>query len=170
MVLGWIGGHWRRHDRRLGRALGFYLIVSAVPVVVAGGVLYVMGHAVLRDPAVVAWATIGFGFLLYGADRIGLTVRRVEHMSLGHAFFIGLFQVLAPHSRRQPLGRHHDGGPLARLRAAGGGALLHAYVDPGHRGERCGGRLRGLEPRATPSSPRTQRWLQPCRSSWRSLQ
>ena len=49
MVLGWIGGHWRRHDRRLGRALGFYLIVSAVPVIVAGGVLYVMGHAVLRD-------------------------------------------------------------------------------------------------------------------------
>ena len=45
MVLGWIGGHWRRHDRRLGRALGFYLIVSAVPVIVAGGVLYVMGHA-----------------------------------------------------------------------------------------------------------------------------
>ncbi len=95
MVLGWIGGHWRRHDRRLGRALGFYLIVSAVPVIVAGGVLYVMGHTVLRDPAVVAWATIGFGFLLYGADRIGLTVRRVEHMSLGHAFLIGLFQVLA---------------------------------------------------------------------------
>ena len=49
----------------------------------------------LRDPEVVAWATIGFGILLYLFDRIGLTVRRVEHMTLGHAFFIGLAQVLA---------------------------------------------------------------------------
>ena len=95
MVLGWVGGHWRRHDRQLGRALGFYVIVSAVPVIVAGGLLYVMGHAVLRDPEVVAWATIGFGVLLYVFDRIGLTVRSVEHMTFGHALFIGLAQVLA---------------------------------------------------------------------------
>ena len=95
MLLGWVGGHWRRRDRQLGRALGFYLIVSAVPVIVAGGFLYVMGQGVVRDPAVVAWATIGVGILLYVFDRIGLTVRRVEHMTLGHAFFIGLAQVLA---------------------------------------------------------------------------
>ena len=95
IVLGWIGGYWRRRDRQLGRALGFYLVVSAVPVIAAGGVLYVMGYAVLRDPAVVAWATIAFGVLLYAFDRIGLTVRRVEHVTLGHAFFIGLAQILA---------------------------------------------------------------------------
>ena len=95
IVLGWVGGHWRRRDRQLGRALGFYVVVSAIPVIVAGGVLYLMGQAVLRDPEVVAWATIGFGVLLYLFDRIGLTVRRVEHMTLGHAFFIGLAQVLA---------------------------------------------------------------------------
>ena len=95
IVLGWIGGHWRRRDRQLGRALGFYLVVSAVPVIAAGGVLYLMGYAVLRDPEVVAWATIGFGVLLYAADRVGITVRRVEHMSFGHAVFIGFFQVLA---------------------------------------------------------------------------
>ena len=95
MVLGWLGGHWRRRDRQLGRALGFYLVISAVPVIAAGGVLYVIGYAVLRDAEVVAWATIGFAFLLYAFDRIGLTVRRVEHMTLGHAIFIGLAQVLA---------------------------------------------------------------------------
>ena len=95
MLLGWVGGHWRRRDRQLGRALGFYVVVSAVPVIVAGGVLYIAGQAVLRDPEVVAWATVGFGVVLYLFDRIGLTVRRVEHMTLGHAFFIGLAQVLA---------------------------------------------------------------------------
>ena len=95
IVLGWVGGHWRRRDRQLGRALGFYVVLSSIPVIVAGGLLYVMGYAVLRDLAVVAWATIGFGILLYVFDRIGLTVRRIEHLTLGHAFFIGLFQVLA---------------------------------------------------------------------------
>ena len=95
IVLGWAGGRWRRHDRRLGRALSFYVVVSAVPVIVAGGVVYLLGYAVLRDLEVVAWATVGFGVLLYVADRAGMTVRRVEHLTLGHAFLIGLFQVLA---------------------------------------------------------------------------
>ena len=95
IILGWIGGNWRRRDRSLGRALGFYVIVSAIPVIVAGGVVYLLGYGILRNPEVVAWATIGFGVLLFAVDRIGLTVRRVEHMSLGHAFFIGLAQVLA---------------------------------------------------------------------------
>ena len=95
IVLGWIGGRWRRHDRRLGRALGFYLVASAVPVILVGGAIYVLGYEMLRNPEVVAWATIGFGILLYFTDRIGMTVRRVEHMTFGQALFIGLAQVLA---------------------------------------------------------------------------
>ena len=95
IVLGWVGGRWRRYDRRIGRALGFYLVVSAIPVVIAGGGIVLMAPTLLRDPAVVAWATLGFGVLLYAADRIGLTIRRVEHMTLGHALLIGLVQVLA---------------------------------------------------------------------------
>ena len=95
IFLGWFGGNWRRHDRRAGRALGFYVVISAVPVIVAGGVVYVVGYAALRDPEVVAWATIGFGMLLYIADRAGMTIRRVEHLTFGHVFLMGLFQVLA---------------------------------------------------------------------------
>ena len=167
MVLGWLGGHWRRRDRQLGRALGFYLVVSAVPVIAAGGVLYVMGHAVLRDPEVVAWATIGFGVLLYAFDRIGITVRRVEHMTLGHAFFIGLAQVLALIPGASRSGVTMTAARWLRLRAAGGGALLDAHVDPGHRGERGGGRLRGVEPGRP--RPHRKRGAAPqrSRSSWR---
>jgi undecaprenyl-diphosphatase len=44
---------------------------------------------------VIAWATIGFGILLFLADRMGLTVRRIEHLGAGGAVFIGLAQVLA---------------------------------------------------------------------------
>jgi undecaprenyl-diphosphatase len=44
---------------------------------------------------VVAGALIGFGALLYVADKLGLTVRRIEHLSFGSAFAIGIFQCLA---------------------------------------------------------------------------
>jgi undecaprenyl-diphosphatase len=43
----------------------------------------------------VAWALIGFGVLLFVADRVGMTIRRMEHMSLGQALVIGAAQVLA---------------------------------------------------------------------------
>ena len=95
IVLGWLGGKWGRRDRRLGRALGFYVAVSAVPVIVAGGAIYALGHAVLRDPEIVAWATVGFGILLYLADRMGMTIRTVEHLTFAHVLFIGFAQVLA---------------------------------------------------------------------------
>ena len=38
IVLGWMGGNWRRPDRRFGRALGFYVVVSAIPVLIVGAV------------------------------------------------------------------------------------------------------------------------------------
>ena len=95
ILLGWLGGNWRRPDRRFGRALGFYVLVSAIPVLIAGAAVFLLAPTAFRDPEIVAWATIGFGILLYVADRIGLTIRRVEHMTLGHALVIGLFQVLA---------------------------------------------------------------------------
>ena len=95
IVLGWMGGNWRRPDRRFGRALGFYVVVSAIPVLIVGAVVFLLAPTAFRDPEIVAWATIGFGFLLYAADRMGMTVRRIEHLTLRHAFAIGLFQVLA---------------------------------------------------------------------------
>jgi undecaprenyl-diphosphatase len=44
---------------------------------------------------VVAWATIGFGIVLYLSDRAGMTLRRIEHMTLLSALLIGVAQVLS---------------------------------------------------------------------------
>ena len=49
----------------------------------------------LRDHTVIAWATIGFGLVLYVADRVGMTLHRIEHLTLGSAFLIGCAQTLA---------------------------------------------------------------------------
>ncbi len=78
-------------DRRL-LAL---LILATVPVGGAGFVLHATGTDMLRDPALIAWATLGFGLLLYVADRLGGAARPLEGLSWRGALMIGLFQVAA---------------------------------------------------------------------------
>ncbi len=77
-----------------GRLAGL-LLLATIPALAAG--YFVDRHLgdLLRDPRIVAWALIGFGVVLYLADRSGMTIRRVEHMPLAHALAIGLAQVLA---------------------------------------------------------------------------
>ena len=77
------------------RPLAGMLAVATVPVGAAGLVLHEVAPQGLRDPAMIAWATIGFGLVLWGADRFGMTLRRIEHMTWGAALTIGLAQVLA---------------------------------------------------------------------------
>ena len=77
------------------RPLAAMLAVATLPVGAAGLALHGFGQEGLRDPAIVAWATLGFGLLLHAADRFGATTRRLEHMTWGAALVIGLAQVLA---------------------------------------------------------------------------
>lgn len=75
--------------------LAGYLAVASVPVAVAGFALNYYGAEILRSTPIIAWATIGFGIVLYATDRLGMTVRRIEHMRLSDAVIIGLAQALA---------------------------------------------------------------------------
>ena len=76
--------------------LAFYLIVSTIPLVVVGGLLASTGFdEYLRSVEVIGWASIIFGVILFLADRMGMTLRRMEHMTAGNAVAIGLAQVLA---------------------------------------------------------------------------
>ncbi len=77
------------------RPLAGMLIVATIPVGIAGFALHKIGQEGLRDPAIIAWTTLGFGILLFVADRFGMTLRRMEHMTWGSAVIIGLAQVLA---------------------------------------------------------------------------
>ena len=81
--------------RDAGADLAGYLVIASVPVAIAGFALNRYGVEALRTTHVIAWATIGFGFVLYAADKLGMTVRRIEHMHLGDALIIGLAQALA---------------------------------------------------------------------------
>lgn len=78
-----------------GARLAFQVIVSTLPVIAAG---FALDHYMpdgIRGLTVVAWTTLGFGILLYITDKIGMTLRRIEHMSYLDAVIIGLAQCLA---------------------------------------------------------------------------
>lgn len=90
-------GLWRglRGRSDPGLTLAFQLVLATLPLVGAGYALSRYGGDILRSAEVVAWATLGFGLLLWFADRTGMTIKRIEHMSYAAALFIGLSQVLA---------------------------------------------------------------------------
>lgn len=71
------------------------VVVATLPVLPAGYFVKAYAADALGTLVVIAWATLGFGLLLYLADRIGMTIRRIEHMGVGQALVIGLAQVLA---------------------------------------------------------------------------
>lgn len=84
-----------RGRRDPGAKLFLFLVIGTIPVVGAG---YAMHHYLpggLRSMEVIAWATLGFGILLWIADNIGMTVRRIEHLRVLDVIVIGLAQCLA---------------------------------------------------------------------------
>ncbi|MEK6216959.1 MAG: undecaprenyl-diphosphate phosphatase, partial [Boseongicola sp.] len=85
-------GNFDSADSRL--ALG--LIIAALPVVVAGSILNLTGlDDALRSVAVVGWATLIFGIVLYWADQTGSEEKVTSSWNLKDAFTMGLLQVLA---------------------------------------------------------------------------
>ncbi len=81
--------------RSPGADLAFYVVLGTIPLIVAGFLMKDLVVASLRDPTIVASTTVGFGVLLYIGDRIGMTLRRIEHLELRSVALIGLAQVLA---------------------------------------------------------------------------
>ncbi|MAH83055.1 MAG: undecaprenyl-diphosphatase [Rhodospirillaceae bacterium TMED8] len=82
-----------RRDR--GSKLAGLLLIGSVPVVAAGFLLNNLSPGGIRGLEVIGWATLGFGVLLLIADKIGMTLRRIEHLRWGDAVIIGMAQALA---------------------------------------------------------------------------
>jgi undecaprenyl-diphosphatase len=76
-------------------ALAVYLLIGTVPALIAGFLVDHYAGDTLRSMKLIAWTMTGFAIVLYVADRIGLTVRRLEHITAVHAIIIGLAQAVA---------------------------------------------------------------------------
>ena len=79
-----------------GARLALHIILATIPVIAVGFYLKVSGiEEQLRSVAIIAWTALGFGILLWIADKVGMTINRLEHMRWGSALFIRLAQVIA---------------------------------------------------------------------------
>lgn len=79
-----------------GARLALGLVVSTIPVILAGAVLQLTGTAdLLRSLALIGWTTLIFGVLLYVADRFGPVTRHSEAWTLRHAAIMGVWQIIA---------------------------------------------------------------------------
>lgn len=75
--------------------LFWYLVIASIPVLTAGFLLRDIVSTYLRDPLIIAYASIGFGLLLWYADVKGQRLRQINSINLRDAIIIGFAQVLA---------------------------------------------------------------------------
>jgi undecaprenyl-diphosphatase len=79
-----------------GARLAFLLGVATVPVILAGLFLKVTGlNDMLRSIEVIGWTMLGFGLVLYWADKIGAEDKVTQDWSLRDAVILGLWQAIA---------------------------------------------------------------------------
>ena len=75
--------------------LTLWVGVASVPIVIAGLAVHASDPGWMRSVEVIAWATIGFGILLYLADRFAPEDRPLARAGWRTAIVVGLAQVLA---------------------------------------------------------------------------
>ncbi|RBI85495.1 undecaprenyl-diphosphate phosphatase [Rhodosalinus halophilus] len=79
-----------------GARLALLLLIATLPVMAGGLALRLAGlDAALRSVAVIGWTTLGFGLLLWVADRFASSAREAEGWSVRHAIILGLWQAVA---------------------------------------------------------------------------
>ncbi len=79
-----------------GAKLALLLIIATIPVGIAGFAIRQSGiDLALRSTAVIGWAMIIFGLVLYWADRTGHDTRKTSDWTLRQAAFLGLWQAIA---------------------------------------------------------------------------
>mgnify|MGYP006094415819 CR=1 FL=1 len=78
-----------------GARLAGQVVVATIPVLIAGYLVDRYAGDSLRSIMVIGWTTLSFALLLFVADRLCMTVKRMDHASYIDVFIIGIFQVLA---------------------------------------------------------------------------
>ena len=79
-----------------GARLALNLAIATVPATLFGAFLGLTGLIdMLRSIAVIGWTMLGFGLVLWWADRTGPTAREAQDWTLRHAVIMGIWQALA---------------------------------------------------------------------------
>ena len=85
---------WRLMES--GAHLALALVIATIPVVLVGLLMKAFGlFELVRSLAIMGWAMIGFGILLWWVDRKPAETKTAGQWTLKDAAFMGLWQVLA---------------------------------------------------------------------------
>lgn len=85
----------RPRSARRSVRLGWLVVIATIPVGLAGLAVDARLSGALRDPLVIAAATIVFGLVLLVADRAGAKRRGIESIGIRDAVVIGCAQAIA---------------------------------------------------------------------------
>lgn len=78
-----------------GNKLFWLIFIATIPAVFAGIILENYGTEWLRNSKIIGWTILGFGIVLFIADHIGMTIRKIGHLNILDAVLIGFAQCLA---------------------------------------------------------------------------
>lgn len=92
------GGLYRslKGRRDPGATLFWKVFAGTLPVIAAGFAMKTfLGEDAFRSMAVIGWTMLGWGLVLWVADRLSMTVKRIEHMPWFDVVIIGVSQILS---------------------------------------------------------------------------
>lgn len=75
--------------------LSLFVLLGSVPVIIAGFILHLFEPDWLKTLYVISWTTLGFGVVLWWADKKFNHARNIKELTYKDAFLIGLAQMLA---------------------------------------------------------------------------
>ncbi len=86
----------RGHLDNPGATLAFCLLIATIPVIIFGVFLAATGlDDAMRNIKVIGWAMLGFGLVLYWADKTGTSNIEAEGWTVRDAIIMGLWQAIA---------------------------------------------------------------------------
>lgn len=77
-----------------GSLLLLHVLAGTVPAAIIGWLLLERSHGLVSQTGAAIILVVG-GVLLWGCDKLGVTVRRIEHMGWGTAIVLGALQVMS---------------------------------------------------------------------------
>lgn len=95
MVKGLLKSYLLPNFKIAGNKLFYLVIIATLPVVAFGLFMKSQNMEELRDARLIGWTILGFGLLLFIADKIGMTIRKIDHLTAVDALLIGCAQCIA---------------------------------------------------------------------------
>ena len=95
IIKGVIKTHFIPSFKNQGAKLFWLLVIGTIPAVIAGYFLKNHGMEWVRNTKLIGWTILGYGLLLFVADKISMTIRKIEHIGICDAIVIGCAQCLA---------------------------------------------------------------------------